>query len=230
MAVRAHVSHRWAVTRGNHPNNRPYYCPLPEQRYGAATALYDRLLQPVPDAANSFWIALADQAVVIPREDAVFWYAYAAVVESTWLPVDETTDQDTILAAARSELTPRPRPTIIGDHPNHEDAPQPTTPRDMSVRSLWLVTLAGQDPNSEEEIWYSPVFDSDIDTYAQARHAYLSMARQLNESAAWPPEPTEGISFWHSLQATADSPWYPADQHADPTSLTDALYDALTTP
>ena len=43
MTVRAEVHHHWAVTRGNHPDRKPYYCPLHEPRYNAAVALYDSL-------------------------------------------------------------------------------------------------------------------------------------------------------------------------------------------
>lgn len=84
MAVRAEVHHRWAVTRGNNPDDRPYYCPLHEARYRAAVNLYKRLLQPIPDDATDHWARLADQAVVIPEQDATYWYSYTAIVESTW--------------------------------------------------------------------------------------------------------------------------------------------------
>lgn len=226
MAVKAEVHHHWAVTRGNHPDRKPYYCPLHESRHDAAVALYQRLLQPVPDDATDYWVHLADMAVVIPADQAVFWYSYSAVVESTWTLTGPDTDQDAVLAAARAELSTRPDARIIGDHP----ATEPTAPAHelrTDNRSLWLATLHGQDPNTPDDIWCRPVFGSDINTHAQARDLYMSMAAQLNEMPG-PLEPTTGITLWHCLQATADSPWYTADQHADPRALVGVLYDSLT--
>lgn len=55
------------------------------------------------------------------------------------------------------------------------------------------------------------------------------MAEQLNDMPG-PPEPTTDLTFWHSLQATADSPWYTDTQHADPHAIITTLYNALTTP
>ena len=55
------------------------------------------------------------------------------------------------------------------------------------------------------------------------------MAEQLNDMPG-PPEPTTDLTFWHSLQATADSPWYTDTQHADPHAIITTLYDTLTTP
>ena len=226
MTVRAEVHHHWAVTRGNHPDRKPSYCPLHEPRYNAAVALYQHLLQPVPDTADNYWVHLADMAVVIPADQAVFWYSYSAVIESTWTLTSPDTDQDAVLAAAYAELTTRPDARIIGDHP----ATTPTTPAPeprTDTRSLWLATLHDQDPNTPDDIWYRPIFGSDINTHAQARDLYMSMAAQLNEMPG-PPEPTTGITLWHCLQATADSPWYTTNQHADPHALATALYDSLT--
>lgn len=229
MAVRAEVHHRWAVTRGNNPDDRPYYCPLHEARYGAAVNLYKRLLQPIPDNATDHWARLADQAVVIPEQDATYWYSYIAIVESTWTLVTPEDDQNSVLADARTEIANRPSPRIIGDHP----ATQPTEPLPpdikVNARSLWVVTQHGQDPTAGDDIWYCPVFGPDINTYNQARNLYLSMAEQLNDMPG-PPEPTTDLTFWHSLQATANSPWYTDTQHADPHAIITTLYNALTTP
>ena len=229
MVVRAEVHHRWAVTRGNNPDDRPYYCPLHEARYGAAVNLYKRLLQPIPDDATDHWARLADQAVVIPEQDATYWYSYTAIVESTWTLVTPDDDQNTVLADARTELANRPSPRIIGDHP----ATQPTEPlppdTKVNARSLWIVTQHGQNPTAGGDIWYCPVFGPDINTYTQARNLYLRMAEQLNDMPG-PPEPTPDLTFWHSLQATADSPWYTDTQHADPHAIITTLYNALTNP
>ena len=230
MAVRAEVHHRWAVTRGNNPDDRPYYCPLHEARYGAAVNLYKRLLQPIPDDATDHWARLADQAVVIPEQDATYWYSYTAIVESTWTLVTPDDDQNTVLANAHTEIAHRPQARIIGDHP----ATQPTEPvphdTKIDVRSLWVVTQHGQDPTTrDDDTWYCPVFGPNINTYTQARDLYLSMAEQLRDMPG-PPEPTTDLTFWHSLQATTNSPWYTDTQHADPHAFITTLYDKLTNP
>lgn len=230
MTVRAEVHHHWAVTRGNHPDRKPYYCPLHEPRYAAAVALHQRLLEPVPDDASDLWTCLADMAVVIPVEDATYWYSYSAIVESTWRRVGPATDQTAVLAAARAELSARPAVRVIGDHPAAGTAHRPARDARAGIRSLWLATLHGQDPDaSDPDAWCCPIFGPDIDTYAQAHDLYMSMAAQLNTMPG-PPEPTTGITLWHCLQATADSPWYTADQHADPHAFIAALYDSFTAP
>ena len=127
MAVRAEVHHRWAVTRGNNPDDRPYYCPLHEARYGAAVNLYKRLLQPIPDDATDHWARLADQAVVIPEQDATYWYSYTAIVESTWTLVTPDDDQNTVLANAHRD---RPPPTS----PHHRRPPSHPAHRTRTPR------------------------------------------------------------------------------------------------
>ena len=96
MAV-AGVQHHWAVTKGNNPDIKPYYCPLHEARHFAAVALYRRLLQPVPDNASDYWTRLADMAVVIPEQEASFFYQLSLLAQATWTPVDHDTDLDAIL-------------------------------------------------------------------------------------------------------------------------------------
>jgi len=96
MAV-AGVQHHWAVTRGNNPDTKPYYCPLHEARHFAAVTLYERLIQPVPDNASDYWTRLADMAVVIPEQEASFFYQLSLLAKATWTPVDHDTDLDAIL-------------------------------------------------------------------------------------------------------------------------------------
>ena len=95
MAV-AGVQHHWAVTRGNNPDTKPYYCPLHESRHFAAVTLYQRLIQPVPDNASDYWTRLADMAVVIPEQEASFFYQLSLLAQATWTPVDHDTDLDAI--------------------------------------------------------------------------------------------------------------------------------------
>jgi len=112
--------------------------------------------------------------------------------------------------------------------PAHPTEPLPPDTK-VNARSLWIVTQHGQNPTTGDDIWYCPVFGPDINTYTQARNLYLSMAEQLNDMPG-PPEPTTDLTFWHSLQATANSPWYTDTQHADPHAIITTLYNALTTP
>ena len=84
MAV-AGVQHHWAVTRGNNPDTKPYYCPLHEARHGAAVALYRRLLQPIPDNATDHWARLADQAVAVSYTHLTL-PTIALLCRSRWSP------------------------------------------------------------------------------------------------------------------------------------------------
>lgn len=234
MAV-AGVQHHWAVTRGNNPDDRPYYCPLHEARHGAAVALYQRLLQPIPDDASDYWTRLADMAVVIPEQEASFFYQLSLLAQATWTPVDHDTDLDAILTKARTELTTHPTPTITGDHCDPRVLGRPaitTTPTltNIKTQGTWAVTLETDDPNDGvDDIWVSPIYaDETPTTYAQARDRYLTVAKDLNRVVPPDPEPTTGIRLWYTLETSASTPWYPDDINIDPTQAINQLYDQLT--
>ena len=54
-------------------------------------------------------------AVVIPEQEASFFYQLSLLAQATWTPVDHDTDLDAILAKARTELATPPTPTLTGD-------------------------------------------------------------------------------------------------------------------
>ena len=234
MAV-AGVQHHWAVTRGNNPDTKPYYCPLHESRHFAAVTLYQRLIQPVPDNASDYWTRLADMAVVIPEQEASFFYQLSLLAQATWTPVDHDTDLDAILAKARTELATHPTPTISGDHAAPRVLGRPaitTTPTltNIKTQGTWAVTLETDDPNDGvDDIWVSPIYaDEPPTTYTQARDRYLTVAKDLNRVVPPDPEPTTGIRFWYTLETSASTPWYPDDINIDPTQAINQLYNQLT--
>ncbi|WP_128773370.1 hypothetical protein [Actinomyces oricola] len=211
----ATIHHSWAVTHGPHPSTTAY-CPLTQARHGAARTEFHRLLQPIPDDATDLYTRLADIAVMIPKQCATFWYRLTAIIETPWVRADHT-PQSQLLAIAHQQMKTHTRPTIIGDHPN---TTAPITPDlDLASRNLWLVTLDGDDPNGPDDIWSSPIVDHDTTTLTQARTLYMSMAEQINEDNPPDPDPVDGIIFWHSIQASAETPWIPETHHVDPLNL-----------
>ena len=208
--------HLSGATRSNHPDRKPYYCPLHESRHDAAVALYHRLLQPVPDDATDYWIHLADMAVMIPTHVAAFWYRLIAIAETPWIRVDQDTDTDKLLTAARNELDTTPPPRVHGDHPGTRPAPaRPVT--SATSRRLWCVTTRSAHPD-DETIRPALIDAPGLRTLDNARRLHLLMAAQLDL-------PTEDLTYWHCLQATAIGPWTAADTHTS----TDMLLTALLT-
>ena len=126
MGIRARAAHNWCVTRGNHPDQHPYYCPLTQLRHSAAVAEYHQLLQPAPDNATDFYTRLADMAVVIPQQDAAFWYHLTAAVTTTWMPINANTDLEAARKAALAQIAPPPPPPRPGGPPRGHPHPRRT--------------------------------------------------------------------------------------------------------
>lgn len=233
MGTTVRAVHGWCVTRGNHPAEHPYYCPLNHFRHSAAVAEYHQLLQPVPDNANDLRICQADMAVVIPQEDARFWYHLTAAATTPWQTVDPTTDLQALRAQAAQALARAATgaaPQVIGDHPATGPAVSLDT-TSASIKDLWLVTHADDNAN-DPGTWARDIPGADINSYDKARRLYLTTAQQVNDvkGLPGPPEPTEHITFWHCLQSSAQTPWLTEDTHADPTALTAILAAAAQTP
>ena len=230
MGIEARAAHNWCVTRGNHPDQHPYYCPLTQLRHSAAVAEYHQLLQPAPDNATDFYTRLADMAVVIPQQDAAFWYHLTAAVTTTWMPINANTDLEAARKAALAQIATRPTPRILGDHP----ATSPTTSLEAIQAELsdrWLVTRHGDNANTPGA-WNRDIIGKNIDSLARAQHLYLTLAHEINatDDHLYPPEPTHNITFWHCLQITATTPWYPDHTHTSATTLINILYNTAQTP
>lgn len=230
MGTTLRAVHGWCVTRGNHPDERPFYLPLNNFRYNAAVAEYHQLLQPVPDNANDLYIRRADMAVVIPQQDATFWYHLTATATTPCHAVDPNTDLQALRAQEIAQIATATTPQVIGDHP----ATTPAISLDNTTAELkdtWLVTHTGDDAN-DPRTWARQVIGARIDSYAQARRLYLNNARQVNEieGLPGPPEPTDNITIWHCLQSTATTPWYTHNTHADPQQLAAILSAAAQNP
>lgn len=217
--MRIEVSHKWAVTAGSRPDRGPGYCPLTSQRHAAAVEEYRSLLRPLPDGAADYRTRLADMAVMIPAEQAVFWYRLTAVARTAWLPVDDAADPAGLLAAARDEFETPPRPRIHGDHPGTRPA-RSRRPASATSSRLWCVTT-GADPDDESAD--AVTLDAPgLRTLDDARRLHLATAAQLADRPALAP-PTENLVFWHALSVVVIGPWTPADAHADPAAILRSL-------
>ncbi|VEG30005.1 hypothetical protein [Actinomyces howellii] len=226
--MRAETNHSWAVTRGNHPDDPPYYAPLTQPRYAAARAEYARLLEPVPDDANSFWTTMADMAVVIPSESAAFWYQLTTIIETTWTPVTASTPVTALAAAARAEaVAAAAHPTTVhGDHPGTAQSYQPA-PIQVTATEQWIATRASQDPNTDEDMWSLIIPRADRTTETAAQDACRAIIAELDHTPNL-PAPNEPLTIWHSLRLTATTGWTSADNDTDPQQIARAITDHLT--
>lgn len=226
--MRIEVSHDWAATGGNHPDERPFYCPLDASWARSVQTLRD-MRRRLPEDADEARIIIASMAWRIPEDDTTLWYRLTARASSSWTPAAPGADPAGLLAAARAELDAVRRIDITGDHPGTRPDPAAlTTPR---IGIAWIAAEAGTDPNDagadpDRLHWAGRVGAG----YDQALHDWRAHRADLARAGLRPDTgPADGADLWASLRAEARTPWLPGDAHIDPHETGRALADALIT-
>lgn len=226
--MRIEVSHDWAATGGNHPDERPFYCPLDASWARSVQTLRD-MRRRLPEDADEARIIIASMAWRIPEDDTTLWYRLTARASSSWTPAAVGADPAGLLAAARAELDAVRRIDITGDHPGTRPDPAALTAPRIGI--AWIAAEAGADPNDagadpDRLHWAGRVGAG----YDQALHDWRAHRADLARAGLRPDTgPADGADLWASLRAEARTPWLPGDAHIDPHEIGRALADALIT-
>ena len=227
--MRIEVSHDWAATGGNHPDERPFYCPLDASWARSVRALRD-MRRRLPEDADEARIIIASMAWRIPEDATALWYRLTARASSIWTPADPAADPAGLLAAARAELAAASRIDVTGDHPGTRPAPAALTAPRIGI--AWIAAEAGADPNDagadpDRLHWAGRVGAG----YDQALHDWRAHRADLARAGLRPDTgPADWAVLWASLRAEARTPGLPGDAHIDPHEIGRALADALAAP
>lgn len=223
--MRAEIIHIWAATAGEPPTSPAGHTPLSADTYdGAVNELAD-LQKPVPADAPHLYRLIANMASRIRPDEVTLYYQLIATMESTWRPLDSSTDLSKIRTTARQEVLSSPDLRVVGDHPGTSHAYNPDI--DVKGDEVRIAVRTGQDPNSDDRsIWDMRVpAEITTDDLTQVVEEVREILAEINHPDA--PTPDEPITIWHTYRIIATTGWIHSDDDVPTQKILDAVSQNL---
>jgi len=219
--MRAEIIHIWGATAGEPPTSPAGHTPLSADTYAGAVAEFAELQKPVPTEAPHLYRLIANMAARTPPEEVTFYYKLICTMESTWRPLDSSTDINAIRDAARQEVLSSRDPHIVGDHPGTGLAYHPDI--DIKSNDVRIAVRTGQDPNSDDRSIWDMRIPDEITT-----HELTQVVKEVREILAeinHPNAPTadEPITIWHAYRIIATTDWLHSDDDVPVQEILDAI-------